>query len=217
MPLPKFMIIIVTVFVLTSAAAIKTKPVFSYKVYGNVANYFENENDLLSFFEFTKNDLVAEVGANNGQNIAGLSILTDSITFYAQDINAKSLNQKSFNKAIEHSNKYKNSLTNRFNLCIGSEKKTNLPDGVFDKIILSSTFHEFTFMDEMILDIKTKLKKNGKVYILESECLTKSHKNYTANATTAIMERHNFHLVKKDEKNINGATGLYRTVYVKKN
>lgn len=204
-------------FVLTSGTYIKTKPVFSYKVYGNIANYFENENDLLSFFEFNKNDVVAEVGAYNGQNIAGLSILTDSITFYAQDINAISLNPKSFNKAIKHSYKYKKTLTNKFNLCIGTEKATNLPDGAFDKIFLSSTFHEFTFMDEMISDLKRKLKQNGKLYILESQCLNKSHKNYTADETTELMKKHNFHLVKREEKNLNGSAGLYKIVYAKDN
>lgn len=202
---------------LTSGTYIKTKPVFSYKVYGNIANYFESENDLLNFFEFNKNDFVAEVGAYNGQNIAGLSILADSITFYAQDINATSLNQKIFDKVIKHSDKYKRSLTNKFNLCVGTEKATHLPDGVFDKIFLSATFHELTFMDEMISDIGTKLKQNGKLYILESECLNKAHRNYTADETTAIMKKHNFRLLRKDGKNINGATGLYRAIYAKDN
>jgi hypothetical protein len=59
---------------------------FSYKVYGNFANFFESENDLLGFFEFKKGDIVAEIGANKGQNIGGLLLLTDSLTFYAQDI-----------------------------------------------------------------------------------------------------------------------------------
>jgi ubiquinone/menaquinone biosynthesis C-methylase UbiE len=108
-------------------------------------------------------------------------------------------------------------LTGKLNLCIGTEKSSNLPDATFDKLFLSATFHEFTFMDEMIADISRKLKKNGKLYILESTCLNKAHKNYTADETTAIMKKHNFRLVKKDGKDLNGATGLYRMVYAKDN
>jgi len=212
-----FIFLLLALFSLTSLTYIKTKPVFSYKVYGNFASFFESENDLLNFFEFNKGDIVAEVGAYKGQNIGGLSILTDSMTFYAQDINTISFNLKSFDKVIKRSNKYKTSLTNKFHLCIGTEEATNLPDGIFDKIFLSATFHEFTFMDEMITDISRKLKQNGKLYILESHCFTKTHKNYTADETTAIMKKHNFRLLKKDGKDINNATGLYRAIYAKDN
>lgn len=194
---------------------IKPKPVFSYKVYGNVANYFENEKDLLDFFEFHKGDIVVEIGAGNGQNIGGFSILTDSMTFYAQDIDSTYLNQKTFNKVIEQSEKYKSPMTNNFHLCIGSEKSTNLPDSTFDKVILISTFHEFTFMDEMMTDIYKKLKRTGKLYILETHCLAKGHKNYTVNETTSMMEKYNFHLVKTDGNDINGSSGLYRSVFDK--
>src|SRR4051812_37257513 len=155
-------------FTLTNLTFLKDKPTFSYKTYGNIVNYFEDEKDLVTFFNFKKGDFVAEVGAANGQNIGGLSILTDSITFYAEDINAKALNQSNLDKVINKSKKYKNSSTAKFQLCIGTEKSTNLPDNSFDKIILSSTFHEFTFMDEMLTDIYKKLKPGGQLYILES-------------------------------------------------
>ena len=74
-----------------------SKPAFSYEAYGNVANYFEHEKDLVDFFEFEKGDVVAEVGAADGENIGGFSLLSDSITFYVQDIDPKSMNAKKFN------------------------------------------------------------------------------------------------------------------------
>jgi ubiquinone/menaquinone biosynthesis C-methylase UbiE len=191
------------------------KPVFSYKVYGNIANYFENESDLLTYFDFKKGNWVAEVGAYKGENLGGLSLLTDSITFYAEDINSNSLNEASLNKIIRQYKKYKNPPTCQFKLCIGDEKTTMLPDNTFDKILLSATFHEFTFMDEMMADIYKKLKPGGKLYILESHCFTKTHKNYTAEEAIAIAEKFNFKLLKKDGKDLNGGSGLYRLVFYK--
>lgn len=208
-------ITLIAFLTLTSGTYQDSKPDFSFKTYGNIANYFENENDLLHFFEFKKRDVVSEIGAGDGQNIAGLSLLTDSITFYVQDINAKTLNEKSFNKIIAKCEKYKKPLTNTYKLLIGTEKASLLPDNSFDKILLSATFHEFTFMDEMISDIYKKLKSGGKLYILESECLNKDHKNYSAEQTAAILQKHNFSLLKKDGKNLNGATGLFRLIYTK--
>ncbi|MDP2388503.1 MAG: methyltransferase domain-containing protein [Bacteroidota bacterium] len=211
------LLLALALFSLTSLTCLDTRPEFSYKVYGNIANYFENEKDLLSFFEFKKGDVVAEIGALKGENIGGLALLTDSITFYVQDINAKTLNQKNFNKVIRKCEKYKKPLTAKFNLCIGTEKSSNLPDAAFDKIVLSATFHEFTCMDEMVTDISKKLKPTGKLYILESHCFGKTHINYRVDETTAIMKKHNFHLVKKDGKDLNGGTGLYRAIYAKDN
>lgn len=191
------------------------KPTFSYKVYGNIANYFESENDLLTFFEFKKGQTVAEIGANDGQNVGGLLLLTDSVNFFAQDINPNFLNEKSRGKIIKRCEKYKKPITGDFKLCIGSEHSSNLPDGLFDKIILSSTFHEFTYMDEMINDIYKKLKPGGKVYILESVCMNKKHKNYTAEEITGLFKKHGFTFLKKDGKDLNGSQGLYRLIFVR--
>ena len=189
---------------------------FSYKIFGNIANYFASEKDLLNFFEFKNKDVVAEVGAANWQNVIGLSILTDSIAYFAEDIDATNLHIKGLVKSLPKITKYKPNQTNSFDMTIGKEKETLLTDNLFDKIILCSTFHEFKFMDEMIADLYKKLKPGGKLYILESECLNKEHKNYTAKQTTEILKKHNFALLKKDGKDINGAKGLYRMVFAKK-
>ncbi|MBA3899662.1 MAG: hypothetical protein H0X62_05535 [Bacteroidetes bacterium] len=145
------------------------KTTFSYKVYGNVANYFDDAAGLLEFFDFKKGDVIVEVGAFDGANIGGFSLLVD--------INDKVLNQKKLDKIIRHNSKIKNSvLTNKFHLCIGTEKATNLPDSIFDKIIVISALHEFTYMNEMIYDFNRKLKKHGKIYLLESFAIQKGIK-----------------------------------------
>lgn len=208
-------LLFIAVIGLTSGITIKIKSDFSYKIYGNVANYFESENDLLNFFQFHKGDIIAEVGAFDGENIGGFSILTDSITFYVQDIDSIYLTQKNFDKVIKRCKKYKKPMTNKFHLCIGTMRATNLPDNTFDKILLISTFHEFTFMDEMMTDIYKKLKPTGQLYILETHCFSKGHNNYTIDETAVMMKTYDFHLVKKDGKDINNSSGLYRAVFSK--
>ena len=99
------------------------------------------------------------------------------------------------------------SSRHQFNLVIGDEKSTHLPDSSFDKIIMVSAFHEFTFMDEMIADIKSKLKTGGRVYILETKCLV--HPYYTPEETIARLARHGFTMMQRIETQRNGSQGLY--------
>ncbi|MCH8905185.1 MAG: hypothetical protein IIA45_14895, partial [Bacteroidetes bacterium] len=120
-----FILFLIAVVGLTS---LTFEPKFSYKVYGNVANYFENKNDLLTFFDFHKGDIVAEVGVYEGKNVCGFSLLTDSITFYVQDIDTIHLTQTHFDKIIKRCKRYKKQLTNKFILCFGTITQTNLPD-----------------------------------------------------------------------------------------
>ncbi|MBI2969095.1 MAG: methyltransferase domain-containing protein [Bacteroidetes bacterium] len=207
-----FILFLIALIGLTSATL---NPKFSYKIYGNVANFFETENDFRNFFDFHTGDTIAEVGALHGENMYGFTIVTDSVTFYVQDIDSIALSQTNFDKVVKHCKKLKKPLTNKFYRCIGTAKQTNLPDNSFDKILLIMTFHEFTFMDEMMTDIYKKLKPAGQLYILETHCFTSTHKNYTANETIEMMKKYNFSLLKKDGKDINNSSGLYRTVFKK--
>ena len=206
------LLVLAAVIGLTSAFF---KPKFSYKTYGNIASFFENENDFRSFFDFHKGDIVAEIGAGRGYNMYGFNIVADSVTFYVQDIDTNVLSTISFTKLIKHFQKLKKPQTNTFHRCIGTVSGTTLPDNSFDKIILVSAFHEFTFMYEMLTDIHKKLKPNGQLYILEAHCHAPGHKNYTADQAIDLLKKHNFTLVKKDGRDINNSTGLYRTIFKK--
>jgi ubiquinone/menaquinone biosynthesis C-methylase UbiE len=199
----------------TNFTFLKDKPTFSYKIYGNIASYFVDERELLDLFNIRKGNVVAEVGAGNGQNIVGLSLLTDSVTYYAQDIDPKVLTQNNFEKLIKKSKKYKDPNTCKFYLKLGTERASELPDNSFDKIILSATFHEFTYIDEMLTDIHKKLRAGGKLYVLESKCLSKTHRNYSSDECIAFCTKHNFKFLKKDGKDLNGSTGLYRLIFEK--
>jgi ubiquinone/menaquinone biosynthesis C-methylase UbiE len=191
-------------------------PEFSYKTHGNVANYFENEAEMRDYFNFQKGDWVAEVGAGSGLNMPGFSFIADSVDFYAEDIDSAVLNNKHFNKLVKQCMKAKQKAPNRFYRCIGTTMETRLPENTFDKIILVSTFHEFSSKEEMLRDLYRKLKPNGKLYILEVHCGAKTHTNATAEQTISLLEQNGFVLEKKDGKDRNGSSGLYRVVFRKK-
>ncbi|MBC7865051.1 MAG: hypothetical protein IAF38_18905, partial [Bacteroidia bacterium] len=122
---------------------------FTFNEFRNLVNFFETKKDLLDFFDLKKGDHVADIGAGEGKYEGAFSLLCDSVTFYSQEIDEKLLNKDKLNKVIKHYSKIKGTpQTNTFNFCIGTEKSSNLPDSTFDKIIMISSFHEFTFMDE---------------------------------------------------------------------
>jgi ubiquinone/menaquinone biosynthesis C-methylase UbiE len=180
---------------------------FSSKAYGNVANYFESADEMKSFFDFRNGEMIAEVGAGNGENVGGFGLLSDSCTFYIQDIDVTVMNQKNWDQVSKKCKRLGMSSKHQFNLLIGDEKSTHLPASGFDKIIMVSSFHEFTFMDEMITDIKSKLKAGGRVYILETKCLV--HPYYTPEETIARMGNHGFTMMQRIETQRNGSDGLY--------
>lgn len=186
---------------------------FSHTTYGNMANYFGDVEELIEFFECKNGEVIAEIGANDGQNIGGLALLSDSCNFYIQDINPKALNEKTWNKVWKNCTKKGMSAKHQFHLVIGNEKASLLPRGAFNKIIMVSAFHEFTWMDEMISDLVLKLQPQGKIYILETHCYTPSHTNYTMDETITLMQKHGLVLVKKDQTQHNGSTGLYKLVF----
>lgn len=167
------------------------------------------------FFNFKRGDVIAEIGAGSGTNLSGFNLLTDSSIIYLQDIDKTVLNQKSFERITKRCNKQKATHTNRFTWKVGTEKSSELPDNTFDKIILIAVYHEFTFIDDMIADINRKLKPGGKLYILEAHCSGDGHKNYTAEQVIERVKSHKFSFVKKDGKDINNSTGLYRLVFEK--
>jgi ubiquinone/menaquinone biosynthesis C-methylase UbiE len=49
----------------------------------------------------------------------------------------------------------------------GSEKSVNLPENSIDKVLMVDVYHEFSFPYEMLLSIKSALKKDGKIYLVE--------------------------------------------------
>lgn len=183
---------------------------------------FETKQQLTDFMEIKNGDVVAEVGAGSCMNIGVLSLLYDSITFYAEDINPKWLNDKILRKTISYyERKRKTKQTNTFKCVIGTGSKTDLPEKTFDKIFLAEAFHEFDDKDAMIEDLAAKLKPDGKIILLDGFSYpgdVQTCPDYGPHVLTMLpveiarFEKHGFHLVKikaPDFKSIHYANGLF--------
>ncbi|MBA2610522.1 MAG: methyltransferase domain-containing protein [Bacteroidetes bacterium] len=126
----------------------------------------ETKKTFLNFTEIKKGDVVAEIGAANGVNPGIMSTFCDSVTFYAQDIDEKTLSQDHLNSTVAYYLKFKTKgQTNTFKRVIGTITNSNLPDGLFDKIFIILSYHDFDKKDEMLDDIYKKLKPDGKLLI----------------------------------------------------
>lgn len=173
-----------------------TNEYYTKKNFSSLFDFFERENDLLKFMNIKSGETIADIGGDEGYHMGALSLIYDSITFYIEDVDAKINDAKIAKMAERYSKKRKMPQTCTFKWSLGTYKSTNLPDGIFDKIIMIASFHEFTYMDEMMQDILKKLKPNGKIYIMEAFCIDKvlycedKHKGYYMKEVNEIMNKH---------------------------
>jgi ubiquinone/menaquinone biosynthesis C-methylase UbiE len=176
---------------------------------------FETKDQLRNFIDLKKGDIVTEIGAGDGINIGVLSMVFDSLTFVAQDIDTKVLNSKTFNKTIKKYTKYRQTpQTNKFETVIGTMTSTNLPDNKFDELFIINSFHDFDKQDEMLDDIYKKLKPNGRFILLEGFSFPNDtqicpdygpHILHTLDAELPRFEKHGFYLTKMRAPNCNAA------------
>lgn len=176
---------------------------------------FETKNQLKDFIDLKKGDIVTEIGAGDGINIGVMSMVYDSVTFVAQDINIKVLNDKTYNKIIKKYSKYRQTpQTNTFEKVIGTTTSSNLPDNKFDELFIINSFHDFDKQDEMLDDIYKKLKPNGRFILLEGFSFPNdtqicpdygTHILHTLDAELPRFEKHGFYLTKMRSPNCKAA------------
>ena len=78
---------------------------------------------------------------------------------YAVDIQTEMLMAIEKNKEIS---KIKNVET-----ILGTEKSVEIPKNSVDKILMVDVYHEFSFPVEMIASMKSALKSNGQLFLIE--------------------------------------------------
>ena len=87
-------------------------------------------------------------------------------------------------------------------MILGNENSTSLPENNFDKIFIINSFHEFTFVAEMLADIKKKLKPGGILYIDEALPIRQGqlhgickHPMLTNEETIAVFTKNSFEYI----------------------
>jgi protein-L-isoaspartate O-methyltransferase len=117
--------------------------------------------------KFEPGEMIADVGAGNGYHEAMLSIFHDSLTFYIQDIDSTVCNPKIINEVVTFYQKFKDKPnTNKFITIIGNDNETNLPGDTFDKILMLWTYQYFKNPRAIMTDLRSKLKNDGLLYII---------------------------------------------------
>lgn len=162
-----------------------------------------------------KGEKVADIGAGALRWEGALSLFTEGVRFFAVDIDSSCCNVQQANFVQRYYSIVKGQrLSNSISTSLGSIKKTGLPHGQMDKVILFQTFHEFSHPDEMLRDIYRSLNAGGRLYI--SELVPRhtkdlhpgcQHLMYSPEALKKLVQRCGFifeaqvTIVKDDKKN----------------
>jgi ubiquinone/menaquinone biosynthesis C-methylase UbiE len=119
----------------------------------------ENVSLLIDNMNIQPNDVIADIGAGSGYHVFKMAPLANQGSIYAVDIQQEMLAEIKRTKKIK--------AINNVELVLGSEKSSNLPKDKIDKVLMVDVYHEFSFPYEMLQSIKSALKENGKIYLIE--------------------------------------------------
>lgn len=129
----------------------------------------------LPAFDLKANDTIISLGCGNGWREFELSLLTNKLTFYLEDLDSVSLNQLHVNKAkTQFTANRKSPLTNTFQLIYGTTRTIPVQDSFAQKVMIMNAYHHFDNKDEMLKEIYRILKYQGRLIITDHVSLTKS-------------------------------------------
>lgn len=168
---------------------------------------------IVDFMEYQPGMTFADIGAGSGEITISMATLMTNSSIYIQDIDTTVLNNPKVEKFLEgYSNRFHTDLKskNNFHIVIGGVDHTNLPDATFDLIYTNGTSHNFTAFDEIMTDIRKKLKPNGMFYLRDSFKNHNGEKEFCGDSSCgrklldideflAAMKKNGFVMVKRNE------------------
>ena len=139
---------------------------------GDPATYLKTSKKKVSVIlkagNFKPGEHVADIGAGIGWLDAAIGIYEDSLTFYLEEIDSSTIKNSRLQEAINEFVKVRGKpFTCTYSQVMGTYKSTNLPDTLFDKVLLVDTYHHLSHRDEMIKDINRILRSGGKLIVYE--------------------------------------------------
>ncbi|MBL0766265.1 class I SAM-dependent methyltransferase [Marivirga atlantica] len=126
----------------------------------------ENTSRLIKNMDIQPEDVIADIGAGSGYHVFKMAPIASKGKIYAVDIQEEML------AAIRKKNEEKG--IDNIELVKGSEKSVNLAAHSVDKVLMVDVYHEFNFPYEMIQSIKSALKPNGEIFLIEYRAEDKS-------------------------------------------
>jgi len=169
----------------------------------------ENVSKLIQNMGIKPNDTIADIGAGSGYHVFRIAPIANKGMVYAVDIQTEMLMAI---ENIKERSKIKNIKT-----ILGSEESVYLPKNSVDKILMVDVYHEFSFPIEMITSIKSALKPEGELFLIEYRAedpnvpIKKIHKMSEKQAVKE-MNAAGFKL----KKNINNLPWQHCMIFVKK-
>ena len=200
---PAFIAAFVFFFSTNNAQKMKTFNNRCGSFYESMAHLYKIKQAELDFYHFKPGQTIASIGAQCCHIEAAYAATTDSVIFYLEDIDSAKFKKEQAEFAWKYYATLRGKrMTCEYNMIVGDEKSTSLPDKTFDKILIINSFHEFTFVSEMPADIRNKLKQGGILYI--DEALPKNpgqlhgicnHPMQTNEETIAMLAKNGFEYI----------------------
>ena len=119
----------------------------------------EKTSKLLKNMQLKSTDVVADIGAGSGYHVFKIAPQLTEGLVYAVDIQEEMLQAIKAKKQTWKQDNIK--------LVKGTERSVNIPKQTVDKVLLVDVYHEFEYPLEMMTSIKTALRENGKIYLIE--------------------------------------------------
>jgi len=140
--------------------------------------------------EFRKGWVVADIGTENGYLPVAVSLFTDSIAFYLEDISPVCLNQKEFSKAYDYyASLSGGKIRSSFTMTIGWQNDTRLPAHFFDVVMMNDVIHQLFYPDSFLSNLRNILKDDGKLYLGQFE-----NNGITENEIVFLLKKNGFQL-----------------------
>lgn len=119
----------------------------------------EETSTLFKNMDIEPGDTIADIGAGSGYHVFPMAKMVGEGHIYAVDIQPQML--------AEIERKKKSNATFNISTVKGNAKSIHLKENSVDKVLLVDVYHEFDHPYEMMNSIKSALRKNGKVYLIE--------------------------------------------------
>jgi|SRR6185369_5758000 len=161
--------ILLTGFLLSACCQVSSIKGHCGLYYKNIETLYKQQGAAIDFYHFQSGQTIASIGAQCCHWEAAYAAASDSLDFWLEDIDSSSFNEQQASFAWNYYVSLRGKpMTSNYHLVLGDEKKTNLPNQTFDKILIINSFHEFSYQKEMLADIRKKLKPGGILYIDEA-------------------------------------------------
>jgi SAM-dependent methyltransferase len=177
----RFILLIILVLSLTSCTLIKRMllPLKNVNSHGHEqfcrvikttdTSEIRSTKEDLARFGLKKHDTVVSIGVGSGWREFMLSMYTDSITFYLEDIDTSCVtHDKINNKYLPYYNAFRGSgITNSFIPAIGNDTAIFIKNAVANDILIINVYHHFSDDIAIVKESKRILRRGGKLFIDE--------------------------------------------------